>query len=82
MKRDKYTCKACNVKQSRAKGREVYVEVHHKDGVCNWDELFRVIREYLLCHPDLLEVLCKECHEKEETKQTDEKEKGGYNGER
>lgn len=65
LKRDKYTCQTCGAKQSRASGREVYVEVHHKSGVLNWNELYKAIREYLLCHPDHLEVLCKECHERE-----------------
>ena len=66
VKRDKYTCQQCGVKQSRAKGKEVYVEVHHKKHVLNWDKLFKEVREHLLCDPELLEVLCKECH-KEET---------------
>lgn len=65
LKRDGYTCK-CGVKQSRAKGREVYVEVHHKKGCLNWDELFKVIREYLLCDPEFLETLCEKCHKEEE----------------
>ncbi len=64
IKRDKYTCQECGVKQSRAKGREIYVEVHHKTGVANWEELFRVIREFLLCDPENLETLCKDCHKK------------------
>ena len=61
-KRDGYSCQKCGVKKSRAKGREVYTEVHHKAGVCNWDELFKAVREYLLCDPADLEVLCKKCH--------------------
>jgi 5-methylcytosine-specific restriction endonuclease McrA len=65
MKRDLYSCQKCGVKQSRAKGREVYVEVHHLEGVLNWEELFKCVREYLLCDPKLLQVLCEKCHEKE-----------------
>jgi hypothetical protein len=64
IKRDKYTC-SCGAKQSRAKGREVYVEVHHKENILNWDKLFEAVRKYLLCHPDELETKCKECHKKE-----------------
>jgi len=64
LKRDKYTCRSCGIKQSRAKGKEVYVEVHHKEGVLNWETLFVLIRKYLLCNPLLLETLCKECHDK------------------
>lgn len=71
IKRDKYTCQKCGVKQSRAKGKEVYVEVHHKKHILNWDKLFNAIREYLLCNPDLMETLCCNCHEKETTKEKD-----------
>ncbi len=65
IKRDKYTCQRCGVKQSKAKGREVKVEVHHTAGVENWNEIYRVIREHLLCDPGKLETLCKKCHKKE-----------------
>lgn len=66
LKRDQYTCQCCNVKQSKAKGKEVFIEVHHKKGVLNWDKLFDAVREYLLCNPEELEVLCKSCHIKKE----------------
>jgi hypothetical protein len=66
LKRDQYSCQKCGVKQSKAKGKEVRVEVHHKEGCCNWEELFKAVRAFLLCHPDQLEVLCKKCHDKEE----------------
>lgn len=62
LKRDQYTCQCCGVKQSRAKGREVYVEVHHAKGVPNWDEIYGVIREHLLCDPVDMVTLCKKCH--------------------
>jgi len=65
LKADKYTCQECGVRQSRAKGREVYVEVHHRENVCNWDELFKAVRLHLLCDPKYLQVLCKDCHKKE-----------------
>ena len=65
IKRDGYSCQVCGVKQSRAKGREVYVEVHHKSGVCNWDEIYKVIREYLLCDEAEMETLCRKCHVEE-----------------
>lgn len=65
IKRDHYSCNICGSKQSRAKGREVYVESHHMDGVLNWDELFNAVYEHLLCHPDHLITLCKDCHDKE-----------------
>ena len=62
-KRDKGCCQICGAKNSRAKGREVYCEVHHLDGVENWEEIYRVVRRYLLCHPDFLQTLCKGCHD-------------------
>ena len=68
LKQDNYTCQRCGKKQSRAKGRKVYIEVHHRHGVCNWDEIYRVIREQLLTNPENLETLCKDCHKKEENK--------------
>jgi predicted HNH restriction endonuclease len=65
LKRDGYTCQRCGCKQSRARGREQKVQVHHKVGVMNWDALYRAVREYLLCNPEFLETLCPECHKKE-----------------
>ena len=62
LKRDGYTCQICGKKQSRAKGREVHVEVHHKTHIVDWDGLIQKVREELLCHPDDLVTLCKECH--------------------
>lgn len=55
------------MKQSRAKGREMKVEVHHVEGVLNWELMFDYVYRHLLCDPKYLETLCKECHEREET---------------
>jgi len=67
LKLDQYTCQCCGVKQSKAQGREVAVEVHHKSGLVeNWDALFAAIRQHLLCDPDALETLCKKCHNERE----------------
>ena len=63
IKRDEYTCQICGRKQSRAKGKEVYVECHHVGDILNWNRLFEAVREYLLCHPDNLITLCKTCHD-------------------
>jgi len=68
LKRDKYTCVKCHRKQSKKKGEEFKVEVHHTEGILNWDKLFEVIRLYLLCDSKYLETMCKECHEEEEKK--------------
>ena len=62
LKRDGYTCQKCGAKQSRAKGKKVYVEVHHKENILNWDALYKAIRKDLLCSPGHLETLCKKCH--------------------
>ncbi len=64
LKRDRYTCCKCGAKQSKAKGKEVFVEVHHKLGVVNWSVIYQVIREYLLGSPEHMETLCVECHDK------------------
>lgn len=64
--RDRYTCCDCHRKASKAKGKEFFVEVHHRDGVQNWEKLIDAFYEFVLCHPDLLVTLCKECHDKRE----------------
>jgi len=62
-----YTC-GCGKKQSRAKGKEVYIEVHHKKGIDNWQEIYNCIRENLLNKEDMI-VLCKDCHDDEHAKE-------------
>jgi 5-methylcytosine-specific restriction endonuclease McrA len=69
LKQDKYCCQRCFAKQSKKKGFEVSVEVHHREGVENWTALFEAVRKFLLCDPALLETLCAECH-KAETERT------------
>lgn len=66
LKRDKYTCVKCGKKKSAKKGFEQKVEVHHKEGVLNWDEIVEAIRKNLLCDPGKLESLCPECHAQNE----------------
>ena len=63
LKRTGYCCERCGVKQSRAKGREVYIDVHHADGI-DWSGLIDLIRERLLPDPGRLEPLCRKCHKK------------------
>ncbi len=67
LKREKYCCQLCGIKQSKAKGREVKVQVHHLDGI-DWEWILDKVYEKLLCNPDRLEVLCKKCHDKEHLK--------------
>lgn len=66
LKRDKYTCVHCGKKQSKAKGKEQFVEVHHKAGIGNWQKVIDVIMEEILCNPAMLETVCPECHDREE----------------
>jgi 5-methylcytosine-specific restriction endonuclease McrA len=65
LKRDGYCCQECGKKQSKARGREVAVVVHHLDGI-NWDGLVELVAKRLLQDPGKLTTLCVECHEKEE----------------
>jgi hypothetical protein len=51
------------MKQSKRKGMEVSVEVHHLDGI-EWEKLIDIVYEMLLCDPDRLQTLCKDCHDK------------------
>ena len=62
LKRDSYTCQRCGKKQSRAKGKEVYVSVHHTRGV-DWEGVIDLIAERLLQTPDSLVTLCEDCHD-------------------
>lgn len=61
IKRDGYACQRCGAKQSKAKGREVKVEVHHIDGI-EWYDVANIIAERILQTPDRLMTLCHECH--------------------
>jgi 5-methylcytosine-specific restriction endonuclease McrA len=60
------TCCQCGAKQSRAKGKEVYVEVHHVNKI-NREKIVEVIRQEILDVPQI--VLCKACHKAETEKE-------------
>ena len=64
IKRENGCCEKCGRKQSVAKGREVRLQVHHKNGIL-WEELIDLVYRYLLCDPADLEVLCEDCHKVE-----------------
>jgi 5-methylcytosine-specific restriction endonuclease McrA len=66
MKRDNYTCQKCHRKQTMAKGKEFKVQVHHLHGIGNWDKVCEIIKQELLCDPEFLQTLCKECHDQVE----------------
>ena len=65
LKMDSYTCQKCGAKQSRKKGEEVYVEVHHVSGI-DWGGIAQLIRDRILQSPEKLVTLCKKCHEEVE----------------
>ena len=67
-----YSCQHCGVKQSKAKGREQKVEVHHKSHINNWDLIAEEIMDKLLCPVSELEVLCPVCHREETNKQIEQ----------
>lgn len=57
-----YCCDICGVKQSKAKGREVAVEVHHREMIDGWEEIINLVFQHILIDPAGLQVLCKSCH--------------------
>lgn len=59
LKDAEYRCQDCGAKQSRAKGKEVYIEVHH-DPQIDWDGIVDLINERILNVPQY--PLCKDCH--------------------
>jgi len=64
IKRDKYTCQLCGAKQ-RMEHKEyvVKVQVHHLDGILDWNKLVdMVLASGLFCGPDKLQTLCEKCH--------------------
>jgi predicted HNH restriction endonuclease len=61
LKRTGYCCAKCGVKQSKAKGKEQKIEVHHVEGI-DWDGLCDLVRERMLQSPDKLMPLCPNCH--------------------
>ena len=63
LKRDGYRCGMCGKKQSKAKGKEFAVEVHHCRGI-QWDHVIDEIFEHILVDPKYLQTLCPKDHEK------------------
>ena len=65
-----YTCSQCGRKQSKAKGKELSVQVHHIEEI-NWEPVVEVVRREVLDKPQI--CLCKECHAIETAKQVEER---------
>ncbi len=59
LKYDNYTCTNCGAKQSRKKGHEVKVEVHHTNGI-NWDDICDHILYWIFQSEQV--TLCTKCH--------------------
>jgi 5-methylcytosine-specific restriction endonuclease McrA len=59
LKRDKKTCQKCG-----AKGSDVKLDVHHKNGV-DMAAIREEIRRTLLCSPDDMITHCADCHKNE-----------------
>jgi len=56
-----YCCESCGVKRSVAKGREVKVEAHHRNGI-DWEALIDLVYERLLVPSEQWACLCEDCH--------------------
>jgi 5-methylcytosine-specific restriction endonuclease McrA len=61
LKRDGYTCQHCGVKQSKVKGKEQKVCVHHLAGI-QWEQVVDYVYRHILVEPSELETLCPDCH--------------------
>ena len=68
-----HRCERCGIKASVAKGREVKLQVHHREGIC-WDGIVDAVIAAMLPDPAQLEALCVECHERETEEQRTKKE--------
>jgi len=62
-----YCCSDCGVKQSKAKGREVAIQVHHDPPLADkWESVIDEIMD-LLASPQF--PLCKSCHDEKHQKE-------------
>jgi len=67
LKRDKYTCCDCGVKQSKKKDHVVKVCVHHINTIDeHWQKIIDLVYKYILCDVDELQTLCIDCHNKKD----------------
>jgi predicted HNH restriction endonuclease len=68
IKREEGTCQICHRKQSKAKGKEFSIEVHHKGGGIPWEGAIDFVFKHILVPPEQMEVLCPECHQAQHEK--------------
>lgn len=61
LKREKYCCEVCGIKQSTAKANPVKIHVHHLEGI-DWKKIYKYLRSKLLCDSSKLQILCTDCH--------------------
>lgn len=59
LKEDGYRCQSCGKKQSKAKGKEVKVQVHHDNGIL-WDDICDLILFYVFHSKQ--STMCEKCH--------------------
>ena len=57
-------CARCTAKSSKAKGREVSIEVHHITPIDVWAEVLELVYRRILCDPSQMVCLCRSCHAK------------------
>jgi predicted HNH restriction endonuclease len=65
LKRAGNCCESCGGKASKAKGKEFKVEVHHNNGIDNWNHVIDAVYRHILCGPEHLTCLCPDCHKEE-----------------
>ena len=71
LKKAKYCCSKCGIKQTRAgkdKTKWVYLEVHHITRIDIWKKVIDLIAKEILESPQI--ALCKSCHKKEHENET------------
>lgn len=73
LKDAEHKCVECGVKQSRAKGKEVYIQVHH-DPQIDWEGIVDLIFERVLNVPQY--PLCIEHHDEKHPEQQKKIKKG------
>lgn len=70
------TCNRCHRKGSVAKGKEVSIRAHHKNGI-DWDGIVDLVFERILQTPEDYEILCVECHKEEHEDNKEEAKDSG-----